>query len=146
MSNLDGMSNIAYKKGNWMRYALWGVAAICIVLLIATFLNTMNSSISATVPSGYRFSVTDHYNGGSKLRTTYYVYENRIIVEDESYLDETVNRAMLIYDDINTLSIEYDPEDTIEFCELGACQEKPKALAVIKNILSRKVGREYIGF
>ena len=39
---------------------------------------------------------------------------------------------------------QYDSE-TIELCELGSCQEKPKILATIKSLISRKIGREYIG-
>ena len=145
MSDLAGMSNIAYKKGSWMRYALWGAAALCIVTLVIAFCNAMSGNISATVPEGYRFSVTDNSNDG-KIHTTYYIYDDHIIVEDESNVDNITNRAMLVYDNVITTSLSYDPEDTIEICELGVCQEKPKVLAVIKNILSRKTGREYIGF
>ncbi|MBQ6461276.1 hypothetical protein IJJ36_02495 [Candidatus Saccharibacteria bacterium] len=143
--SLDQLSNVAYKKGNWMRYTLWGLAAVCIAILISTFINVMNSEISAAVPEGYRFSVTDNYNEGSKVRTTYYVYKDHIIVEDESFDDNAVNRALMIYDGISTTSLSYNADDVTEVCELGACYERPKVLAVIKNLISRKVGREYIG-
>ena len=146
MSDLAGMSNIAYKKGSWMRYALWGAAALCIVTLAIAFCNAMSGNISAAVPEGYRFSVTNNYSDDGKNHTTYYIYDDHIIVEDESDVDGTINRAMLVYDNVITTSLSYDPEDTIEICELGVCREKPKVLAVIKNILSRKTGREYIGF
>ena len=33
MTTLDNISNVAYKKGNWIRYALWG---ILVALIIAT--------------------------------------------------------------------------------------------------------------
>ena len=124
-----------------MRYTLWALAAICIGVLIYTFINTMNSSVSASVPGGYRFSVTDNYTEGSNIRTIYYVYDDRILVEDESVADNTVNRSILIYDNINTTTLDYD-EDTIELCELGTCLEKPKILATIKSLISRKIGRE----
>lgn len=104
----------------------------------------MNSEVSASVPEGYKFSVTDNYTEGSRIRTKYYVYDDHIIVEDESVNDNIVNRSMLIYDSINTTTLKYD-EDTIELCELGACSEKPKILATIKALISRKIGREYIG-
>lgn len=143
--SLDQLSNVAYKKGNWMRYTLWGLAALCIAILISTFINIMNGDISAAVPDGYRFSVTDNYNEGSRVRTTYYVYKDHIIVEDESFEDNAVNRALMIYDDIMTSSLSYDADDTTKVCELGACYERPKVLAVIKNLISRKVGREYMG-
>ena len=146
MSNLDKISNVAYKKGNWMRYSFWGIAALCLVILFSFFFNTMMSGdISAAVPEGYRFSVTDNYTVGSSIRTTYYVYKDHVIVEDESRNDGQVNRSLLIYDNISTSNLELDEEDTTEICELGACYQKPKVLAVIKRLISRKVGREYVG-
>jgi hypothetical protein len=145
LTDIANLSNVAYKKGNWMRYTLWGLAAICIAMLIYTFVNTVNGDVSAAVPEGYRFSVTDNYVEGSKVRTRYYVYDDKIFVEDESFDDDTVNRVILIYDGINTTSLQYDA-DTIELCELGACREKPKILATIKSLISRRIGREYIGF
>ncbi|MBR2640998.1 hypothetical protein IKD49_00860 [Candidatus Saccharibacteria bacterium] len=144
MTSISKLSNVAYKKGNWMRYTLWALAALCIGILIYTFINTMNGDVSAAVPEGYRFSVTDNYIEGSNIRTRYYVYDDKILVEDESVVDNTVNRSLLVYDNINTISLKYD-DDTIELCELGACQEKPKILATIKSLISRKIGREYIG-
>lgn len=144
MTNISKLSNVAYKKGNWMRYTLWALAAICIGVLFYTFMDTMNSNVSAVVPEGYRFSVTDNYTEGSSIRTRYYIYDDRILVEDESVNDNTVNRSLLVYDNINTVDLKYD-DDTIELCELGACKEKPKILATIKSLISRKIGREYIG-
>lgn len=144
MSGKD-LTSVAYKKGNWMRYTLWGLGALCVALLFVTFMNVMNEEVSATVPEGYRFSVTDTYNEGSKVRTTYYVYDDKIMVEDESFNDDTVNRSVMVYEDVNTTPLNYDPNDTTEICELGACFERPKVLATIKNLVSRKIGREYIG-
>ena len=144
MTDIANLTNVAYKKGNWMRYSLWVLAAICIGVLIYTFINTVNGEVSANVPEGYRFVVTDNYIEGSSLRTRYYVYDNKILVEDESANDNIVSRTVMIYDGINTAPLNYD-EETVELCELGACKEKPKILATIKTLISRKIGREYIG-
>lgn len=144
MTDIANLTNVAYKKGNWMRYSLWILAAICIGVLIYTFINTVNGEVSANVPEGYRFVVTDNYIEGSSLRTRYYVYDNKILVEDESTNDNIVSRTVMIYDGINTAPLNYD-EETVELCELGACKEKPKILATIKTLISRKIGREYIG-
>ena len=144
MTSISNLSNVAYKKGNWMRYTLWALAAVCIGILIYTFINTMSGDVSAAVPEGYRFSVTDNYTEGSSIRTRYYVYDDKIIAEDESINDNKVNRSILVYDSINTTTLTYD-DDTVELCELGSCLEKPKILATIKSLISRKIGREYIG-
>ncbi len=127
-----------------MRYTLWALAAICIATLIYSFITMMTGDVSASVPEGYRFSVTDNYIEGSNIRTRYYVYDDKILVEDESRTDEGINRSVLIYDGINTTPLEYDNQTT-ELCELGACSEKPRILATIKSLISRKIGREYIG-
>lgn len=144
MTDIAKLSNVAYKKGNWMRYTLWALAAICIATLIYSFITMMTGDVSASVPEGYRFSVTDNYIEGSNIRTRYYVYDDKILVEDESRTDEGINRSVLIYDGINTTPLEYDNQTT-ELCELGACSEKPRILATIKSLISRKIGREYIG-
>ena len=144
MTDIAKLSNVAYKKGNWMRYTLWALAAICIGTLIYSFITMMTGDVSASVPEGYRFSVTDNYTEGSSIRTRYYVYDDKILVEDESRTDEGINRSVLIYDGINTTPLEYD-DQTTELCELGACSEKPRILATIKSLISRKIGREYIG-
>lgn len=114
-------------------------------MLISTFLNILNGEISAAVPEGYRFSVTNNYTEGSNLRTTYYVYDDHIIVEDESFEASAVNRSVLVYDGVNTSTLSLDKDDTVEICEYGACYAQPKVLSVIKKLLARKVGREYIG-
>ena len=127
-----------------MRYSLWALAAICIGVLVYSFITMMNSEVSASVPEGYKFSITDNYVEGSNIRTRYYVYDDKILVEDESIVGDKLNRSVLIYDGFNTSSLQYD-EETIELCELGACNEKPRILATIKSLISRKIGREYIG-
>lgn len=144
MTDIAKLSNVAYKKGNWMRYSLWALAAICIGVLLYSFVTMMSGDVSASVPEGYRFTITDNYIEGSNIRTRYYVYDDKILAEDESRTDEGINRSVLVYDGINTTSLKYDDE-TMEFCELGACSEKPRILATIKSLISRKIGREYIG-
>lgn len=144
--SFENLTTVAYKKGNFMRYTLWGLAAVCVFVLVSCFVNMMNGDISAAVPDGYRFAVVDRYAEGSHLRTTYYVYDDHVIVEDESFVDNEANRTLMIYDNVNTTTLDYDPDDVTEICELGACYERPKVLAVIKRVLARKVAREYIGF
>ena len=145
MSGAAELTSVAYKKGNWMRYCLWGLAAVCIAILFLTFFDMMNSNISANVPSGYKFSVTDNYTEGSNMRTTYYVYSNKILVEDENFTANSVDRVVKVYDGINTIPLSLDADDTIEICELGSCHQVPKVLSVVKQLISHQTGREYIG-
>lgn len=145
MSGAAELTSVAYKKGNWMRYTLWAVAAICIAILFSTFFSMMNGEISAAVPAGYKFSVVDNYTDGSNLRTTYYVYDDHIIVEDESFKADAVNRTVMIYDGISTTSLTLNNDDTTEICELGTCHSVPKVLFVVKQLISRRPGREYLG-
>lgn len=146
MTDISKVSSVAYKKGNWMRYTLWGLAAVCIGMLLHAFLTAMNGEISAPVPDDYRFAITNNYAEGSKVRTTYYVYDDKILVVDESFDDDGVNRAVMIYDGISTSSLYLDTEDTTEICELGSCGAYPKVMATIKRLLSNRIGREYIRF
>lgn len=139
------LSSVAYKKGNLMRYSLWGLAAVCIGFLIWTFISTVNSDISSSVPEGYKFAVTNNQNDTGTLRTIYYVYDDKILTETESRDDDSVNRSVLIYDGVDTSKLKYDPEDTTKVCELGVCSEKPKVILTIKKLISHKIGREYIG-
>lgn len=142
------MSSITYKKGNWMRYTLWGLAAICIFVLAYTFLSMMSGKVSASVPEGYKFAISDEYGeGDSKVCITYYVYDNQIFTETESYSEDGLNRAVLIYDGIDTSSLKDDTEETAKVCYDTACVDKPKVLVTIKKLISqKKIPREYIGF
>ena len=105
----------------------------------------MNGEISAAVPEGYKFAVIDNYTEGSNIRTTYYIYNNKILVEDESFEPNVVNRTVMIYDGINTASLTLDLEDITDICELGSCHQAPKVLFVVKQLISHQPGREYIG-
>ena len=147
MTDIANLSNVAYKKGSWMRYTLWGIGAVSIAALLIGFITLISKDTSSvSAPEGYRFSVVDNYIEGSKITTTYYIYDdNRIIVKDESFIDGKPNSTMMIYDGISTTSLKYDESDVTEICELGACVEKPKILAVVKKLISSKIGREYIG-
>lgn len=139
------LSSVAYKKGNMMRYALWGLAAICIGFLIWTFITTINTDVSSSVPEGYKFAITNNQDDTGSLRTTYYVYDGRILVEDESRDDKGVNRTVLAYDGVDTSKLKYDPEVTTKICELGVCSEKPKVILDIKKLISHRSSREYLG-
>ena len=140
------VSTIAYKKGNWMRYTLWGLAAICIFILVFTFMKMMSSEVSASVPEGYKFAVSDEYGeGDSRVHINYYVYDSQILTETEGYEKDKINRSVLIYDGVNTSNLKYNAEETTKVCYEGNCVDKPKVLTAIKKLISHKIPREYIG-
>ena len=105
------------------------------------YLQTLLPSYWGTSPADVMSAVFDCLADMNPQRV---VYDDKIMAEDESIHDNNVNRAILVYDNINTTTLQYDDE-TIELCELGSCSEKPRILATIKSLISRKIGREYIG-
>lgn len=143
MTKVANMSNVAYKKGNWMRYALWGIAAICIGGLIFSFVVAMNEEMSSSIPDGYKFALTDDSKKTSGSKTTYYVYDNKILVENEEGSGETINRIVMMYN-VNTEVLDYDAE-AVQQCELDNCKEKSEILESIKHLILWKTGREYRG-
>ena len=140
------LTSVAYKKGNWLRYTLWSLAAICIGVLIYFFINTLRDTTSTNVPDGYNFSVIDSHGSDDQIRTIYYVYGDKILVADESPSDNSVNRTILIYENINTADLSYKPDDMTEVCESGICYKRPKVINKIRKLLAGKIGREYTGF
>lgn len=145
MTVLGGIDSVTYKKGNKMRYALWGIALIGVIFLATTFGKVLHEQVSATVPEGYRFSVSDNKWASGGLKTVYYVYDDKILVEDINlYVDDekNVDRVVTIYDDINTVDLRYDEDGE---CDDGEPLSEPKILTTIKSLVSRKIGRQYIG-
>lgn len=138
------IDSVTYKKGSKTRLLIWGMSFILIIATAVTFINMVNNEVSATVPSGYRFSVSDNYSSGGKIRTIYYVYDDKILTEDETRTDDKIERTVMIYDDVSTFGLKLDSEDQTEICELGSCTSQPKVLATIKKLLQRKIGRQYI--
>ena len=141
------ITEVTYKKGNKVRYALWGLGVVLIALLGVTFFNMINTNVSATVPRDYKFAIVDNYADGSGIRTTYYVYDdNKILVEDENkHGANGVDRVVMVYDGISTTDLHLDKDDQMEVCEISSCKSQPKVLTTIKALLSRKIGREYLG-
>ena len=142
MTVVAEISNVSYKKGNLMRYTLWGFVLVGMIFLATTFGKVMHEQVSAVVPEGYRFLVTDKRWASGGLKTVYYVYDDKILVEDINlYADgDEVDRAVRIYDDISTYGLEYDND-----CDEEDVLCEPKVLTTIRNLVSRKIGREYIG-
>ena len=140
------LTSVAYKKGNWLRYTLWALAAVCIGVLIYFFVNTLREATASSVPEGYAFAATDGHGSDGKLRTTYYVYDDKILVEDETFKENSVDRIIIIYENIGTDSLSYNFDDTIEICEADNCYNRPRVITKIQKLLAGKIGREYTGF
>ena len=143
MTDIANLSNVAYKKGNWMRYTLWMFAAACIGLLIYYLVVVFNGETVVRVPEGYKFSLTDNYHEGDTRKTTYYAYESKIMVEDEYFTNEGVNKVIMTYD-ADTEALGFDA-DKVQRCEQENCKEKSEMLSAVKKMILWKIGREYKG-
>ena len=140
------LSSVTYKKGNWVRYSLWGIATLCIGILIFMFVLTLNNEISATAPNGYKFSISDNYDKDNNTYTTYYIYDDHILVEKRQPKDDNSKPIGIIYDNINTSSLIKEYDDSLNNCGTDDCYPSSKILTAIKKLISNKPGREYIGF
>lgn len=140
------IDSVTYKKGSKTRLIVWGMVAVLVGISIMTFVSLVDHEVSAAVPEGYRFVVVDNYASGGKVRTTYYVYDGKILVEDESRTNDKIDRTVMVYDDVNTQDLKINQEDQMEICELGSCSSQPKILATIKRLLQHRIGRQYIKF
>ena len=142
------VTSVAYKKGNWLRYILWTLAVICVGLLTVVFVNMMKGSTSASAPVGYKFALVDNVTDG-QTRTTYYIYDARVIVENANTEGDTTNREALVYDNIDTSSLAYDAENIPESeeCEsLDNCATNRKLISSVKKLISHQASREYTGY
>jgi hypothetical protein len=60
-------------------------------------------------------------------------------------LEKNIEVALNELSILDSEPLELDEEDTIDICELGTCHQVPKVLSVIKQLISRRPGREYLG-
>lgn len=110
------------------------------------FISTMNGGISAHIPEGYRFAITENYDENSNIRTSYYVYDDRVLIEKESYDNNGLNRAMIMYEGIDTKKISFDPDSDAEDCEeTNTCKARTKTISAIRKLISHANGREFVG-
>ena len=128
-----------------MRYGLWAIVIILLVILITISVRTIQNEFSSNVPQDYNFSVTDLQNKNIGITTIYYVYSDHIIVEriSQSENNSVVKSDYLIYENINTSSLVYDETAVDTVCDSESCQEIPKVIAKIKKLLNNKASREY---
>ena len=148
MTGVIEMSSVSYEKGNWLRYTLWGVALLAIAVLIITFLQVISDGGSQAIPPGYKFAVTDSRDNdegtGSEV-TTYYVYDDRILVDNETIKDRKTSETIMIYDGLNTRELVAAAEEANKDCDQDSCRKNPKVVAKVKKFISGRVGREYTG-
>lgn len=149
MTGVVEMSSVSYRKGGWMRYTLWGVAFVVLIILIITFMSAISDSSSRAIPAGYKFAVIDNHesdnNGNDTTTTTYYVYTDRIMVEDDTIRGRKSEKIIMIYDGINTEELVAVANEANKDCTNESCRKNPKVVAKVKKAISGRVGREYTG-
>ena len=122
-----------------MRYGLWTVVAILLVVAAVFFVKGIIEGKAQLVPGGYAYSIVDEHSGTGVV--TYYVYDGKIYTVTE----DNGNTQILIFDNVDTASIKYDESATKEVCDKKECWRQVKALDTIKQMLAHKAGREYNG-
>lgn len=137
------LTSVAYKKGNFVRYGLWAIVVVLLIVSAVISTQILKNEFSTTVPSGYKFIVSDAKAEANGNRTTYYVYADSILVDNLDLTSESRKRTSYIYDNVDTSSLELDTEDTYDECDSDACYKIPKVVQSIKKMLHGKIGREY---
>ena len=137
------LTSVAYKKGNLMRYSIWAVAIICLVLGGVLSAQMLNAEFSPDVPENYNFAVSDPQTESSGIRTTYYVYNKSIIVKQENIKKGSDEHSTVIYNGIDTSALILDTRDTTNVCDEKACYNIPKVVDAIKKSIHGKAAREY---
>lgn len=106
-------------------------------------INHIQDDDTLAVPADYRVAIAELT---SVKLTTYYVYDDKIILKNEfSKSDGTPTSETLVYDGVDTSKIQYSGDDATTVCEVKECKNKKKVLSAIKSTISGKVSREYIG-
>lgn len=142
MSNPE-ITSVAYKKGNWVRYGLWAIVAALLVASGVITAQILKEQFSSDVPKDYKFLVADEQTEAKGIHTTYYVYDNSIIVKQEKLDSEPPEKTLVIYNDIDTSSLVLNTEETTNVCDSDACYHIPKVVASIKKIIANRASREY---
>ncbi|MBR3176020.1 hypothetical protein IKF26_01300 [Candidatus Saccharibacteria bacterium] len=136
------MSNAEEKQEQWIHYGFWIVAFALAIFAAFFFVNLLDNKFKP-IPDGYRFSVTDHSTMNDKNWATYYIYDGYILVDKEVADDGSEASKAVIYDGIDTSTLELNEQDIAEFCDVDACYHYPKVIDTIKKMLVNKASREY---
>ena len=105
------LSSVAYKKESWKRYVLWEIVATLLIMTAIVWVRSIKQEFDSGMPEGYRFMVADERSEEKGVKTVYYVYDNKIIVEQAGLGEGDEKKPTLIYDGIDTSTLEYDEED-----------------------------------
>lgn len=137
------LSSVAYKKESWKRYVLWEIVATLLIMTAIVWVRSIKQELDSDMPEGYRFMVADERSEEKGVKTVYYVYDNKIIVERAGLGEGDEKKPTLIYDGIDTSTLEYDEDDLEKSCTFKKCYKIPKVVNMIEQVLANKIGREY---
>ena len=137
------LSSVAYKKESWKRYILWEIVATLLIVSAIIWIRSIKQEFSSEMPEGYRFAVMDERSEEKGLMTTYYVYDNKIIMKQVGLSEGVEEKPAMIYDGIDTSSLEYNERELEKTCTHKKCYKIPKVVNAIERVLVNKVGREY---
>lgn len=132
------------RQNKIVHYGLWIIAFVVVALASGFFTRILNEQVWQPVPSGYRFSVSDHASKDTSRWNTYYIYDNQIIVYREFPDENAKHSPATIYDNINTSTLVLDEKALAESCDQDACYRYPKVLDQIKALLANRINREFL--
>ena len=130
-----------YKKEKWVRYAFWFLAGVLVAIVIAILVSFLNNKTTVRVPNGYAYAIEEHFAKNNNLWSTYYVYDNYILITKDNGEDNPI----MAYDGIGASNLSYKEGDTVRTCDEDSCFDYPKVLITIKKLIANKIGREYTG-
>ena len=129
------------RKEKWVQYAFWFLAGVLVTFVIFFLIKMLCEKTTITIPPNYNYAIEDHYTKNENLWSTYYVYDDYVLVTK----DTNEESPIMAYDGIGASGLVYDENDIVESCDEDSCYEYPQVLNTIKKFISNKFGREYTG-
>lgn len=143
MNNLNVIESVN-RQNKIIHYVLWVVTIILAIMAAGFFVRILNEQVWQTVPSGYKFAVSDHSTKDVGKWTTYYVYDHQIIVYKEFPDKDSNTSPATIYDNVDTSSLILEEDNLAKSCDADACYNYPKVVDDIKTLIANKINREFL--
>ena len=129
------------RKEKWLQYTFWFFTGVLVAFIIFYLVKMLCEKTTINIPPNYNYAIEDHYKKDEGTWSTYYVYDDYVLVTKDSNEEAPI----MAYDGIGASNLTYDESETTKTCDEDACYEYPEILDTIKKFISNKFGREYTG-